>query len=69
MIWVNFKEKWPITFRSEGGHSENRVVHAADATGWEVENVMVKMFENIQICSFEHHFAMDYSPNIIWEKK
>ncbi|MEO1021016.1 MAG: L-aspartate oxidase [Bacteroidota bacterium] len=44
----------------EGGHSENRIVHAADATGWEVERVMVhavKSHPNITI--FEHHFAME----------
>lgn len=44
----------------EGGHSSNRIVHAADATGLEVENVMlqrVKDHPNIRI--LEHHFAMD----------
>lgn len=44
----------------EGGHSENRIVHAADATGLEIETVMVNQVRNhpnIQI--FEHHFAME----------
>jgi L-aspartate oxidase len=44
----------------EGGHSENRIVHAADATGFEIESVMVNQVRNhpnIQI--FEHHFAME----------
>lgn len=44
----------------EGGHSENRIVHAADATGLEIETVMVNQVRshpNIRI--FEHHFAME----------
>lgn len=44
----------------EGGHSENRIVHAADATGLEVATVMVeraRQHPNIQI--FEYHFAME----------
>tara|TARA_Y100001935_G_scaffold255663_1_gene270940 strand:+ start:114123 stop:115694 length:1572 start_codon:yes stop_codon:yes gene_type:complete len=44
----------------EGGHSEHRIVHAADATGREVENVMVKKVrEHPNIEVFEHHFAME----------
>ncbi|MEQ8525681.1 L-aspartate oxidase [Gracilimonas sp.] len=44
----------------EGGHSENRIVHAADATGFEIASVMVNQARNhpnIEI--FEHHFAME----------
>ncbi len=44
----------------EGGHSHNRIVHAADMTGEEVERVLVEQVtkhENIDI--FEHHFAVD----------
>lgn len=44
----------------EGGHSEHRIVHAADATGREVENVLatkVKSHPNIDV--FEYHFAME----------
>jgi L-aspartate oxidase len=44
----------------EGGHSENRVVHADDATGLEVENVMVRKVRNHpNITIYEHHFAME----------
>lgn len=44
----------------EGGHSENRVVHAADFTGRAVENVMVEKVRNHpNITIFEHHFAME----------
>lgn len=44
----------------EGGHSENRIVHAADTTGREVERALlsaVRDHENIQI--FEYHFAIE----------
>ena len=44
----------------EGGHSENRIVHAADATGREVERALlaqVAQHPSIQI--FEHHFALE----------
>lgn len=44
----------------EGGHSENRIVHAADATGLEIETVMVNQVRNHpNIRIFEHHFAME----------
>lgn len=44
----------------EGGHSHRRVIHAADATGYAVENTLeqqVKAKENIQL--FESHIAID----------
>ena len=44
----------------EGGHTHRRVVHAADATGWAIENALIKnalQKENISI--FEHHIAID----------
>ncbi len=58
---VNFtRENGQLHLGREGGHSENRVVHAADATGWEVENVMVSKVKNHpNITIFEHHFAME----------
>ena len=44
----------------EGGHSENRIVHAADATGFEIASVMVNQAKNHpNIDIFEHHFAME----------
>ncbi len=44
----------------EGGHSHRRVVHAADATGWAIENALLKNTndrENIHV--FDHHIAID----------
>lgn len=44
----------------EGGHSANRIVHAADMTGREIEKVLldrIALDPNITI--LEHHFAME----------
>ncbi|MDY0163489.1 L-aspartate oxidase [Desulfobotulus sp.] len=44
----------------EGGHSEKRIVHALDMTGWEIESVLVervKSHPNIDV--YEHHIAID----------
>jgi len=44
----------------EGGHSKNRIVHAADTTGKEIERVLVertKTDPNIDV--LEHHFALE----------
>lgn len=54
------KKNGELDLGREGGHSENRIVHAADATGFEIESVMVnkaKNHPNIEI--FEYHFAME----------
>src|SRR5690554_995614 len=44
----------------EGGHSANRVVHAADITGREIERALlsrVREHPNVQL--FDHHFTID----------
>lgn len=44
----------------EGGHTENRIVHHKDITGWEIERAMletIKTYPNIQMLT--HHFVVD----------
>ena len=44
----------------EGGHSHRRVVHAADATGQEIETTLEeRVREHAAITVFEHHNAVD----------
>ena len=44
----------------EGGHSRNRIVHAHDMTGREVERVLLQRARNHpNIDFFEHHMAID----------
>lgn len=44
----------------EGGHSEYRILHYKDITGWEVQrslNEKVKQYKNVKVV--EHYFALD----------
>jgi L-aspartate oxidase len=44
----------------EGGHTENRILHYKDLTGWEIQRALVaecKRYGNIHI--HEHYFAID----------
>ena len=44
----------------EGGHSEDRILHYKDLTGWEIQRTLVQKtdeFENIKV--LEHYFALD----------
>ena len=44
----------------EGGHSENRILHYKDITGWEIQrtlNEKVKEYKNVKV--LEHYFALD----------
>jgi L-aspartate oxidase len=44
----------------EGGHSQNRIVHAQDMTGKEIERVLVSHLQhNDNITLFENHIAID----------
>lgn len=59
---VNFtkKENGEYDLAKEGGHSDHRILHAADLTGAEVQRALLekaKAHPNIEI--FEEHFAID----------
>lgn len=44
----------------EGGHSENRILHYKDLTGWEIQRALLEKvgtLPNIQV--FEHYYAVD----------
>jgi L-aspartate oxidase len=44
----------------EGGHSENRILHHKDNTGWEIERALIEqvhLHPNIEI--LDHHFAVE----------
>ena len=44
----------------EGGHSENRILHYKDLTGWEIQRTLLeksKEYPNLVI--YEHYFAVD----------
>ncbi len=44
----------------EGGHSQNRIIHAADMTGREIERVLLERAEaHPNVTILEHHFAME----------
>lgn len=45
----------------EGGHSENRILHYKDITGFEIERALLaKVHENENITIFTHYFAIDF---------
>lgn len=44
----------------EGGHSESRILHSKDATGWEIERALLESVQNHpNITIYEHFFAVD----------
>ena len=44
----------------EGGHSENRVLHYKDLTGWEIQRAILEKAKSLpNITLYEHYFAVD----------
>ncbi|MCB9081909.1 MAG: L-aspartate oxidase [Lewinellaceae bacterium] len=44
----------------EGGHSENRILHYKDLTGWEMQRTLIEKTDQIKnIEVLEHYFAVD----------
>mmetsp|Transcript_31410 Transcript_31410/g.43584 ORF Transcript_31410/g.43584 Transcript_31410/m.43584 type:complete len:502 (+) Transcript_31410:1006-2511(+) len=53
----------------EGGHAHNRIVHAADLTGAEIERTLLqKVNSHANIEVFENHFATDFVTEKVAEK-
>jgi L-aspartate oxidase len=51
---------WGLELSREGGHSERRVVHAADMTGREIERALLRrVHESPNITLYENHIAAD----------
>lgn len=49
-----------LSLGREGGHSKNRIVHAADLTGQEIERALTEaIMAHPRITCFEHHVAID----------
>ena len=61
-LGVPFSEEKPgeLHLTREGGHSQRRIVHAADATGAAVQRVMIERVRGTpNITFFEHHMLLD----------
>lgn len=44
----------------EGGHSENRILHFKDLSGWEIQRTLLEKSKNVgNIRILEHYFALD----------
>ena len=59
---VDFDKKADGSFdlHREGGHSEFRILHHADNTGFEIQDSLIKAVRNSpNIDVFEHHFAIE----------
>lgn len=53
-------ENGELMLGREGGHSEHRILHAKDATGWEIQRALLAQATNHpNIELVEHYFAVD----------
>jgi L-aspartate oxidase len=56
----DLNESGELDLGLEGGHSEYRVVHHKDITGYEVERVLLEQVHKLaNVTVLSHHFAMD----------
>ncbi|MDE6765665.1 MAG: FAD-dependent oxidoreductase, partial [Duncaniella sp.] len=54
------KEDGSFDLHREGGHSEFRILHHADNTGFEIQDSLIKAVRsNPNIDIYEHHFAIE----------
>lgn len=55
------KDQKAYDLAREGGHSEHRILHYKDLTGWEIQRTLMeeaRKYPNIQV--LEHYFALDF---------
>lgn len=63
------KEDGSFDLHREGGHSEFRILHHADNTGFEIQESLIKAVRsNPDIDIFEHHLPSRSSPSTIWAR-
>ncbi|MCS7077859.1 MAG: L-aspartate oxidase [Bacteroidia bacterium] len=56
----SLNDKGELDLVKEGGHSDKRIIHAADYTGKEIENTLLqRVKENPNILLFDHYFAIE----------
>jgi L-aspartate oxidase len=54
------REDGALSLGREGGHSESRILHSKDATGWEIERTLLESVEeHPNITLVEHFYALD----------
>lgn len=54
----------------EGGHSDHRIVHHKDLTGFEIERALISKIESLpNITVLQHHFAIELITNRNLDKK
>jgi len=61
-LGTNFdkKDNGDYDLAREGGHTENRILHYKDVTGYEIERALLKQIHNnSNITVYDHYFAVD----------
>lgn len=58
------REDGKLLLGKEGGHSRNRIIHADDLTGKEIERALLnRISKNKNITVYEYYFAIDFLTN------